>query len=66
MLYTHSHPTSISDDVCIDVTPMVDSEGLLGVACDDLVGVTGGRLAQPRDERAQHLLRTLVCNKQKV
>ena len=66
ILSTHPHPTSTSDDVCIDVTPVFESDGVRGVSCDSVGSVAGGRLAHPRDERAQQLLRALICHKQKV
>lgn len=50
-----SYPIQTNSDVCIDMSPVIGGED-----------IRGGRLAQPRDDKAQQLLKSLVYSKQKV
>ncbi len=58
ILKTLFRPSHTSSDVCVDMSPVVGCEGVKGVA--------RGSLAQPNDDRAQQLLKSLVHSRQKV
>ncbi|XP_064398020.1 sec1 family domain-containing protein 2-like isoform X2 [Halichondria panicea] len=57
ILKTLFRPSHTSSDVCVDMSPVVGCEGVKGVA--------RGSLAQPNDDRAQQLLKSLVHSRQK-
>ncbi len=46
-----------ASDVCIDMSPLSSTRGKWGL---------NGNLAQPNHPRAKHILKTIICSKQKV